>query len=79
MLNTKHIRRRFERIASGFDEADFVHAATREGLLARLEPLLVDAKTVLDLGAATGATNRLLAKRFKHSHVISIDLAYAML
>jgi malonyl-CoA O-methyltransferase len=79
MLNTKHIRRRFERIASRFDEADFVHAATRDGLLARLEPLLIDAKTVLDLGAATGTATRLLAKRFKRSHVISIDLAHTML
>ena len=79
MLNQRHIRRRFERAAEYFDNADFVHAATREGLLARLEPLLVDAKTVLDLGAATGAANRLLEKRFKGSKVIALDCAHAML
>ena len=79
MLNTRHIRRRFERSANSFDAADFVHAATREGLLKRLEPLLIDAKTVLDLGAATGAANRLLEKRFKRPHVISVDLAHSML
>ena len=79
MLNSKHIRRRFERAAVSFDGADFVHAATRDGLLSRLAPLLVDAKTVVDLGAATGAANRSLAKRFKGAHVISIDLAHAML
>ena len=79
MLNAKHIRRRFERAALSFDGADFVHAATRDGLLSRLAPLLVDAKTVVDLGAATGAANRSLAKRFKGAHVISIDLTHGML
>jgi malonyl-CoA O-methyltransferase len=79
MLNSKHIRRRFERAALSFDDADFVHATTRDGLLARLEPLLVDAKTVVDLGAATGAASRRLSKRFKGAHVISIDIAHGML
>jgi len=62
-----------------FDGGDFVHAATRHGLLSRLAPLLVYAKTVVDLGAATGAANRSLAKRFKGAHIISIDLAHGML
>jgi len=79
MLNAKHIRRRFERAATSFDQADFVHAATRQGLLSRLAPLLVDARTVVDLGAATGAANRSLSKRFKGAHLISIDLAHSML
>jgi len=79
MLNAKHIRRRFERAATSFDQADFVHAATRQGLLSRLAPLLVDAGTVVDLGAATGAANRSLSKRFKGAHLISIDLAHNML
>jgi malonyl-CoA O-methyltransferase len=79
MLNTKHIRRRFERAANSFDDADFVHAATRHGLLCRLAPLLVEVKTVVDLGSATGAASRSLGKRFKAAHVISIDLAHGML
>ncbi len=79
MLNHKHIRRRFERAASTFDESDFVHAATRDGLLRRLEPLLVDAKTVIDLGAGTGAASKALGKRFKGARLISIDIAHGML
>jgi len=79
MLNRKHIRRRFERAAATFDDSDFVHTVTRDGLLARLEPLLVDAETVIDLGAATGAANRALEKRFKGARVVSIDLAHNML
>jgi len=85
MLNTKHIRQRFERAADRFDEADFVHATTREGLLSRLDPLLIEAKTVIDLGAATGTANRSLAKRFRAAHVIlpfpdeSIDVIFSNL
>lgn len=79
MLNRKHIRRRFERAASTFDGSDFVHAATRDGLLGRLEPLLLDAKTVVDLGAGTGAANRALVKRFRKANIISVDIAHNML
>jgi malonyl-CoA O-methyltransferase len=79
MLNPKHVRRRFERAAQSFDGADFVHAAMRSGLLSRIEPLLVEAKVVLDLGAATGAANRLLGKRFRGAQIIALDLAHNML
>jgi malonyl-CoA O-methyltransferase len=79
MLNSKHIRQRFDRAAKSFDSADFVHTATRDGLLSRIQPLLVDAKIVVDLGAATGAANRDLEKRFKPARVVAIDIAHNML
>lgn len=79
MLNRQHIRRRFERAAATFDKSDFVHTVTRDGLLARLAPLLIEARTVIDLGAATGAANRALEKRFKAASIISIDIAHGML
>ena len=40
MFRLRDIQRRFDRVAASFDDADFVHAVTREGLLARLEPLI---------------------------------------
>lgn len=79
MLRLQDIQRRFDRAAPGFDDADFVHAVTRDGLLARLEPLLLQPAAVLDLGSATGATGRLLRKRFKRAHIVSLDLSHAML
>jgi malonyl-CoA O-methyltransferase len=79
MFQRQHIQRQFDRAAPHFDSADFVHAATRDGLLARLEPLIVEASTVLDLGCATGAANRALEKRFKASRVIAVDIAHQML
>ncbi len=79
MLNARHIRRRFERAADHFDDADFVYKWTRDGLLTRLEPLLVDANTVIDLGSATGAAQRQLNKRFRKARLVSIDVAHRML
>ena len=79
MLVKRDIRRRFDRAAPGFESADFVHAVTRDGLLERLEPLLVEARTILDLGSATGATGRQLRKRFRRAHVVSLDYSHAML
>ena len=79
MLNEMHVRRRFDRAAQTFDDADFVHAVTRDGLMQRLAPLLVDAKTVIDLGAATGAAHRMLLKRFRSARLIAVDLSHNML
>lgn len=79
MLRLHDIRRRFDRAATTFDDADFVHAVTREGLLSRLEPLLLQPTAILDLGAATGATGRTLRKRFKRAHIVSLDVSRAML
>ena len=79
MPRLQDMRRRFDRAASDFDDADFVHTVTRDGLLARLEPLLLSAETILDLGSAAGATGRLLRSRFKRAHVVSFDLSHAML
>ena len=79
MLDTRHIRRRFDRVAGTFDQADFVHAATRDGLLQRIEPLLVDATTVVDLGCASGGAARQLQKRFPKAKLLGVDLAHKML
>ena len=78
-LNVKDVRRRFDRAAGSFDAAAFVHAATREGLLARLQPLVVEATAVLDLGSATGKASPLLRKRFGRAHLVSLDISLNML
>lgn len=79
LLNSKDVRQRFDRAAAGFDSADFVHATMRDGLLARLAPMTVDASHILDLGAATGSATPLLAKRFRGAHVIAVDTSSNML
>lgn len=79
MLNARHIRRRFDRVAGTFGAADFVHATTRDGLLQRIEPLLVDAATVVDLGCANGGASGQLHKRFPKAKLLAVDFAHNML
>lgn len=73
------MQRRFDQAAAGFDGSDFVHTVTRDGLLERLAPMLVEANTIVDLGCGTGSACPLLARRFRRSRVIAIDLSANML
>ena len=78
-LNTQDVRRRFDRAARGFDDVDFVHSVTRDGLFDRLEPVVIDANVVVDLGCATGKATTKLAKRFRGAKIIAVDLSQQML
>lgn len=78
-LHRRASRRRFDRAAGGFDEADFVHRHAEEQILERMSPMQVDVSRILDVGAAAGRASRTLARRFRRSHVISIDTSLAML
>lgn len=78
-LRRRDVRRRFDHAAAGFENADFVHATAREGLLARLEPMQVDARVVVDAGAGIGAASSALARRFRGARIIAVDLSLEML
>ena len=73
------MRRRLELAAAGFDDADFVAAATRNAMFERLDGVTVEAKTVIDLGAATGSAESALHRRFPHARVVCVDIAAGML
>jgi malonyl-CoA O-methyltransferase len=75
----KDLRRRFDRAAQSFDEADFVHRVTRDGLFERLQAMPLAAKRVVDLGCATGSATRALAKRFRGASIVAIDASLPML
>lgn len=72
-------QRRADLAAVTFDSTDFVHAHTRQALLRRLGPVLVDADRVVDLGSATGAACAPLAKTFRRARVIAVDVSRNML
>lgn len=78
-IDSHAVERRFDRVAHSFDDADFLHALTRDGLFARLEPMTVDAGTVVDLGCGTGAAIRPLAKLFRGARVVGVDRSRGML
>jgi malonyl-CoA O-methyltransferase len=78
-LNRDHVRRRFERTASSFGNADFVHRHAAAELFERLSPVVLEARRILDLGSAAGAASRMLARTHKRSRVLSVDLSLGML
>lgn len=78
-LVIRDVRRRFDRAASGFNDADFAHRAACGELLERLEPVAMQPRRVLDLGCATGAGSRQLARRYRQARVIGLDASPSML
>lgn len=78
-LVIRDVRRRFDRAASRFDAADFVHRVTFHELLQRLAPVKINPQRIVDLGCATGSGSKPLIQRFRGSRVISLDASFAML
>ena len=75
----RDVRRRFDRVAARFDDADFIHRVTFDELLQRLSPVKMQPRNILDLGCATGTGSKQLARHFRGSRVISLDASFAML
>lgn len=78
-IDSRAVERRFDRAAGTFDDADFLHALTRDGLFSRLEPMTIDAGTVADLGCGTGAAIRPLAKLYRGARILGVDRSQGML
>ena len=78
-LDADDVRRRFDRAAGSFDEADYVHRQCFDELMERLSPLVIDPNTVVDLGSATGTGSRALAKAFRGARVLAVDISCGML
>lgn len=77
--STPHLRRRLDRAAPRFRDHAFVHGFTRDGLLERLKPMTIEARTVLDLGAGPGLSRKALKSRFPKAEIIGVDLSLEML
>jgi malonyl-CoA O-methyltransferase len=78
-LNSRHVRRRFDRAATNFGHADFVHRRTADAMLQRMQPMTVEPQLIVDLGAAAGSDSAALARRFRRARVIGIDFSLGML
>ena len=79
LLDKSRIKQAFERAASRFDAADFLHAEIRNRLLDSLEPIAIEADTLLDLGAGTGGAASGLKTRFPSATLVAADFSPAML
>ena len=54
-LNPADVRCRFDQAADSFNDADFLHRATFDGILERLSPVVTTPSIIVDLGAASQA------------------------
>jgi len=75
----RDVRRRFDRAATRFDTADFVHRFAFDELLQRLSPVNLQPRHILDLGCGTGSGSTPLQRRFPGSRVIGMDASFVML
>jgi malonyl-CoA O-methyltransferase len=73
------LRRAFDRASETYAESAVVQAELRLRLLERLDLVKLVPQCVLDLGAASGQSTRLLKQRYPKARVLGIDLSEAML
>lgn len=78
-LDKKWLIKAFDRAAPCYDAAAKVQQEIRFRLLERLEFLLIQPDTIVDVGCGTGALGRELQFRFPHAQMIGIDISSGMI
>jgi malonyl-CoA O-methyltransferase len=78
-LDTRRVRRAFDRAAGTFDAAAVLHTQVRENLLSRLDWMAAAPRVVVDAGAGTGHASRALIRRYPKALVIALDFSPRML
>jgi malonyl-CoA O-methyltransferase len=78
-LDSRWVRRSFDRAAKTYDGAAVLHKEIRENLLERLALVTLVPRVVLDAGAGTGHGSRALKRRYPNALVIALDSSGQML
>ena len=78
-VDKARVRAHFERSAARYDEVAVLQRRCGEHLDERLEFIRIEPRTILDLGAGTGALARALTRRYPRARVCALDIAPAML
>lgn len=78
-LDKKQLRSAFERAAGSYDQAAVLQREISNRMLARLEYIKYRPDVIIDAGSGTGYGSQQLAKRYPASHLIAVDIAWAML
>ena len=78
-LDTRSVRRGFERAIQTYAGAAALQTESRQELLARLDFFALRPATVADLGAGLGEGGEALRQRFPDARIVEVDLAHAML
>jgi malonyl-CoA O-methyltransferase len=79
IFDKQHVRNNFERAAESYDKAAVLQREVAGRLLERLDYVLIQPETVLDVGAGTGYVSQGLASRYKQASTIEMDLSVNML
>lgn len=77
-LDRRRVRRQFSQAVAGYGDADVLARATAEQMDARLEGIVLQPGTVLDLGCGPGRDLPLLRQRYPDARLIAVDAAEAM-
>ena len=77
-LDTKLVRKRFDRAAASYADAAVVQREVGRRLLERFDVMRLAPTTILDVGCGPGTHTHALAARFPDASVIAIDHAPAM-
>ena len=78
-INVRHVRSNFDRAATRFAKADFMHRVVANGLFERMQPMTLSPRLIVDLGSACGAASKRLAWQYPKARVLSVDLSAEML
>src|SRR3984957_8334527 len=78
-LDSRWLRRSFDRAAKTYDDAAVLHAEVREDLLQRLQLVTLVPHVVLDAGAGTGHASRALKRLYPKAQVVALDSSLQML
>jgi malonyl-CoA O-methyltransferase len=78
-LDTRRVRRSFDRAAGTYDAAAVLHAEVRGNLLARLDLMKLAPRVAVDAGAGTGQASRALIRRYPKALIIALDSSQRML
>lgn len=76
--NRSRLQQRFDRLATDFDNNDFLHAEVRGRLLDRLPLFRLDPERILDLGCGTGGSRAVLSRHFPEVATYYLDLSEKM-
>ncbi|MEE8496337.1 MAG: methyltransferase domain-containing protein, partial [Xanthomonadales bacterium] len=79
LLNTRAVRRKFDRVASLYDGHAALEQEVASRLLERLEFHRLTPQRIVDLGCGTGQASAGLKSRFRKAEVIGLDSSHAML
>lgn len=78
-LDTRAVRRAFDRASRRYAEHAIVQGEIRSRLLERLDLVKLQPERVLDLGSASGSSARRLKDRYPKARVLALDLSQRML